>query len=87
MFFNEGIKSYNLYTVVYTIVLIEILLILKKKDKIETKIFMIFLSLLQISIYYTTVKLNKIDTQLTKAIQDIDILLSTCPAEEYTFTQ
>ena len=82
MFFNEGIESYNLDTIVFTIVFIEILLILKKKDKRETKIFMIFLSLLQISIYYTTIKLNNIDTQLTKAIQDIDILLTTCPAEE-----
>jgi hypothetical protein len=82
MFFNEGIESYNLDTVVFTIVFIEILLILKKKDKRETKIFMIFLSLLQISIYYTAIKLNNIDTQLTKAIQDIDILLTTCPAEE-----
>ena len=86
MFVIDDLESYYHWILVLLIFGIEILLIIIKEDMIENKKNMIYLVLLKFIIYYSFAKLNIINNNLTKAIQDINVLLTTCPIEEYTFT-
>jgi hypothetical protein len=81
-------ESYNnlIIPFVIVIVFIEILLIWEKEDKKDNKIFMIYIVLLQCILYYIVLKLILICKVLDDTMKEIDILLTTCPADEYVNT-
>ena len=78
-------ESYNnlIIPFVIVIVFIEILLIWEKEDKKDNKIFMIYIVLLQCILYYIVLKLILISKVLDDTMKEIDILLTTCPVDEY----
>ena len=80
------VENYNNLIIPFVIVFYELLLIWKKKDKKDTKIFMIYIVLLQCIIYYIVLKLILMCKLLDITMKEINILLNTCSAEEYVFT-
>ena len=74
MFVIDDLESYYHWILVLVIFSIEILLIIIKEDMIENKKNMIYLVLLKFIIYYSFAKLNIINNNLTKAIQDQEII-------------
>jgi hypothetical protein len=80
------VENYNNLIIPFVIVFYELLLIWKKKDKKDTKIFMIYIVLLQCIIYYIVLKLILMCKLLDITMKEINILLKTCSAEEYVFT-
>ena len=80
------VENYNNLIIPFVIVFYELLLIWNKKDKKDTKIFMIYIVLLQCIIYYIVLKLILMCKLLDITMKEINILLNTCSAEEYVFT-
>ncbi len=80
------VENYNNLIIPFVIVFYELLLIWKKKDKKDNKIFMIYIVLLQCIIYYIVLKLILMCKLLDITMKEINILLNTCPVDEYVFT-
>ena len=80
------VENYNNLIIPFVIVFYELLLIWKKKDKKDTKIFMIYIVLLQCIIYYIVLKLILMCKLLDITMKEINILLNTCSVDEYVFT-
>jgi len=77
------VENYNNLIIPFVIVFYELLLIWKKKDKKDNKIFMIYIVLLQCIIYYIVLKLILMCKLLDITMKEINILLNTCPVDEY----
>ena len=77
------VDNYNNLIIPFVIVFYELLLIWKKKDKKDTKIFMIYIVLLQCILYYIILKLIIMCKVLDIKMKEINILLKTCHVDEY----
>jgi hypothetical protein len=77
------VDNYNNLIIPFVIVFYEILLIWKKKDKKDTKFLMFYIVLLQCILYYIILKLIIMCKVLDIKMKEINILLKTCPVDEY----
>jgi len=75
--------NYNNLIIPFIIVFYELLLIWKGKDKKDKKILMLYIVLLQCILYYIILKLILMCKVLDDTMKEINILLKTCPADEY----
>ena len=77
------VDNYNNLIIPFVIVFYELLLIWKGKDKKDKKFLMLYIVLLQCILYYIVLKLIFMCKVLDKTMKEINILLKTCPADEY----
>lgn len=77
------VDNYNNLIIPFIIVFYELLLIWKGKDKKDKKFLMLYIVLLQCILYYIVLKLIFMCKVLDKTMKEINILLKTCPADEY----